>query len=146
VTIEVRTSIWRRKQTELVEFEVIEHRGEHRLFHGHFKEGVDGTAEQVKAKAHALRDQLETNPWVSPFREHREALFGDHGGAQRLASFVLSMFNEARFPFGVGKLGSLDLAHIEIAVDFLRSYHRYGENDVEFMDTCRAILKDRGVK
>lgn len=97
------------------------------------------------AAAKVFKESLDENPWISPFVTHRHILLADYGGAQRIARMALSLYNGNAFPFDAGQLGGLDDKHFEIAIELLRSYHQFGENDTGFMETCDQIKKSWGI-
>ena len=101
----------------------------------------DGTAEEIKAKAEACKAQYEAEPWSSPFVKYRDILLAGHGGAMRLGRLALSLYNGRVFPMDVSDLGGLDKHYLEIAIELIRSYHQFGENDREFLAVCDDIKK-----
>ncbi|OYY94431.1 MAG: hypothetical protein B7Y41_06240 [Hydrogenophilales bacterium 28-61-23] len=101
----------------------------------------DGTAEEIKAKAEACKAKYEAEPWSSPFVKYREILLAGHGGAMRLGRLALSLYNGRVFPMDAGDLGGLDKHYLEIAIELIRSYHQFGENDRDFLAVCDDIKK-----
>jgi hypothetical protein len=101
----------------------------------------DGTAEEIKAAAKACKAKYEAEPWSSPFTKYRDILLAGNGGAMRLGRLALGLYNGHAFPMDVSDLGGLDKRYLEIAIELIRSYHQFGENDREFLQVCDDIKR-----
>jgi hypothetical protein len=73
----------------------------------------------------------------SPFLTHKAILLCDYGAAQTLRKITLSLWNGNHWPVDLSRVGMLDEQHFAIAIELLTWYRQYGENDPDFMDTCR---------
>lgn len=118
------------------------------LTHGSFNSMDFPSVEAAEAAAEACLAKFTADPWVSPFARHRRLLFSHYGGAMVIARLVLSLYNGHRFPWDASSISNLDQKHFNIAVKLLASYHRYGENDRDFMsigeDLAEQYLPDEG--
>jgi hypothetical protein len=66
----------------------------------------------------------------------------DHyGTAKYLRALVMAMWNGDGYTVGLSRLATMDTAHFEAAIAMMRQYHKYGENDREFMALADDILK-----
>jgi hypothetical protein len=76
----------------------------------------------------------------SPFAKHADLLLQhDHSTAQRLARCVLSLYNGEEWPCRLDWIATFDAPHLQILLDMLVSYCRYGENDPHFMNLGRQL-------
>ena len=100
---------------------------------------------EARLAAEACKAKHEATPWVSPFVVHQKILLADYGGACKLANLALSLYNGRAFPFDAGSLGGLDEEHLEIAIELIRSYHQFGENDKDFLFVCEEIKGTRQI-
>jgi pyruvate-formate lyase len=112
------------------------------LCHGVFESTDYASTEKAKAAALDCQKKHEETPWVSPFAFHSQVLFSGYSGAVKLARLALSLYNGKAWQWDASSVSGLDQKHFEIAVDLLRSYHQYGENDHDFMQICEK-LRDR---
>jgi hypothetical protein len=65
---------------------------------------------------------------------------GHYGTANFLRSLVMAMWNGDDYKIGLSWLGTMDANHFEAAMAMMRQYHKYGENDREFMALADDIL------
>lgn len=100
------------------------------------------SAEDARAAALALAKQLETNPWVSPFKTHRDVVLADYGTAGKLRSLVMGLWNGHGYPFDLSSVSGFDKRHFAIAIELIQSYHRLGENDKAFMALAEEIWQE----
>ena len=83
-----------------------------------------------------------TSATTSPFAQHAGLLLGhDHGGAQRLAQYVLSLYNGRDFPCALDAIATFDARYLQILLEMLISYYRHGENDPHFMALGRQLAE-----
>lgn len=73
----------------------------------------------------------------SPFLTHKAILLSDYGAAHTLRKITLSLWNGNHWPVDLSRVAGLDSRHFAIAQELIAWYHHYGENDPDFMDTCR---------
>ncbi|GEM_PF-6137633 len=112
---------------------------------GRFQVEEYESAEAAKAAALTLAQELEANPWVSPFWKHRGILLADYGTAQKLASLCLNLWNGNDYKVDLGSLlAGSDAKHRAIAFELMESYAKLGENDEDFMALCDEIRAMRG--
>jgi len=93
------------------------------------------------AEALACKSRFDDTPWQSPFVTHREKLMGCYGGAKCLRDIALSLYNGRGYPCDLSSVCGLDDEHFAAAIEMIRSYHRHGESDREFIDVCREIVE-----
>lgn len=108
---------------------------------GVFTRGEDGSVDEIATAAQVCKARYERESWISPFAKHRQLLLAGHGGARRLARLAMSLFNGQDYPFDASELGGLENSYLEIAIELIRSYHRLGESDREFMAVCQDIYR-----
>jgi hypothetical protein len=83
---------------------------------------------------------VKTDYTNSPFAKHAGLLLQhDHSTAQRLARCVLSLYNGEEWPCQLDWIASFDTPHLQLLLDMLVSYRRYGENDPHFMNLGRQL-------
>ncbi|MGV8863006.1 MAG: hypothetical protein ACOH2T_17810 [Pseudomonas sp.] len=76
----------------------------------------------------------------SPFAKHGDLLLQhDYSVVQRLSLCVLSLYNGEEWKCRLDWIASFDAKHLQILMDMLASYNRYGENDPYFMDLGRKL-------
>lgn len=86
---------------------------------------------------------MKTDYADSPFAKHADLLLQhDHSTAQRLALCVLSLYNGEEWPCRLDWIATFDTPHLQILLEMLVSYYRYGENDPHFINLGRQ-LRDR---
>lgn len=81
--------------------------------------------------------EAESNPFIT----HRKVVFQHYGAACKLRGMILSLWNGRAHPFPLHVIGGLDSMHFDVAISFLKHYHRYGENDRPFMDLAAEIKR-----
>lgn len=106
-------------------------------------------AECVAAnQAEWRRVRLRIKAGESPFVVHRERILQCHSTALRLQTVVLNLYNDGvwakKAPVHLSSLlANADEEHVQILMDLLRGYARYGENDRDFLALGHQLAQAR---
>lgn len=80
----------------------------------------------------------------SPYRLHRDKIFGHYSTAYRLQSLILHIYNSDIYKCNLGGLfGNADIKHRDLAIEIIKRYSILGEDDKDFMETARELEKRR---
>lgn len=98
--------------------------------------------EAARLSANEAADAIADAAIASPFARYRAEIKGGYSTALRLSSLVLHLYNGNQWTLDLPTfLTNADERHVAIALELLDSYAKHGENDPDFMDLAREILR-----